>query len=187
VSDHIDLLPASYRARIATRRARTERIVMAIPILLGLIGTDLLLRSRLRFVRLSCDQAQLHAAQGQRLADNSRELTAHAQELQHLLAAKSAPFIATRMTHLLDELLADRPDDVHFQELYCRHDPWSPASRPTIHLSAAAGGSESLAAFSAALRTSEVLPDLICRQTEQSGSDGPLGFRLESTGEASPR
>jgi len=188
MTDTIDLLPEAYRQRTARRRANRDLFLMTIPVVLALVGTDLLLRSRVAGVRDMAEQAHSNAGHGEHLAANSKSLTERAIDLQASLDRASRPLAATRMTELLDDLIADRPAGVRFHELLCRHDPWSRTETPLIQLRASCSTADEFTAYLTALATSEALPPLRCQRSDILAGSGDFGFQLETdTGTAGER
>ncbi len=185
----IDYLPEAYRARVARSRAGRERLLLAIPLLVALFVTDWILRQRVKIVSQLATQAASRATQGEQRAEQTRQLG------QRVAAAKSqvenwvVPLAAPRMTELLDELLAERPDSLVIQELACRHEPWSMehasmAEPPTIRMVASCDSPATFTAYTTALQAAGALPRLICQRTFTTGDDKRFGFHLESTATA---
>lgn len=176
----IDLLPQSYRRRGVLRRANRELAWMAVPVVLALVATDLLLRARVRGVERMAQQAREHALRGQHVAADTRALARRAAELQTSLEQASARLAAPRMTELLDGLLAGRPSGVRFHELLCVHDPWAPSDTPMIHLRASCSTATEFTQYLTALRLDEKLPPLACERSDLRGGSDEFGFQLET-------
>ena len=185
----IDYLPEAYRARVARSRDRRERLLLAIPLLAALFGTDWILRQRVKIVAQLATQATARAMQGEQRAEQTRQLG------QRVAAAKTQvenwvePLAAPRMTELLDELLAERPDSLVIQELACRHEPWSTektsmGAPPMIRMVASCDSPATFTAYTTALQAAGALPRLICQRTFNVGDDKLFGFHLESTTDA---
>lgn len=180
----VDFLPAAYRQRLARRRVTRERALLAVPVVLALLATDLVLRWRVHNVRRMAELAQEHAKSGEARGDVAHELSRQIQALQATIDAAAAPLAAARMTAWLDELLAARPAGVTFHELSCRHQPWSDDSAPVITVQASAATPAEFSTYLAALRANGALPPLHCRRTFHTGARSELGFELQS--EATP-
>jgi hypothetical protein len=180
VSDLVDLLPEAYRQRTARRRANRDLVLMMIPVLLALVGTDLLLRARVRGVQRMAQQAQENARAGDERAAKSRELSEAAIRLQAEIDAASAPLAASRMTALLDAVLTSRPAGVRFQELQCQHDPWSDTRVPTIQLRATCSTAGEFTRYLTALRGNEHLPPMRCERSDIRAGSGEFTFHLET-------
>lgn len=176
----IDLLPDAYRQRTARRRANRELLLMAIPVVVALIGTDLLLRNRVRGVRHMAQQAHENARHGETIAAESKELQQRAAGLEAALTAASRPLAARRMTVLLDGLLKDRPPGVRFQELQCQLDPWSESSLPAIQLRAGCATAAEFTGYLTALRGNPDLPPMRCERSDIRAGSGEFGFHLET-------
>lgn len=180
MSEPIDLLPAAYRQRTARRRANRELLLLAIPVLLALVGTDLLLRLRVEGVRRMAMQAHRAAEDGENLAALSKKLTQQATDLQTRIDQVSAPLRATRMSELLDDLVADRPPGVRFQELAVRHDPWRADDTPQIALRASCSVASEFTDYLTALRRSQTLPPMRCERSDIRTGSSEFGFQLET-------
>lgn len=187
----IDYLPEAYRARVARTRDNRERLLLAIPLLAGLFVTDWVLRQRVQIVTQVATQAASRATQGEQRAEQTRQLGRRAAAAKGELETWIAPLAAPRMTELLDELLAERPDSLVIQELACRHEPWSMeksatgdasvGAAPTIRMVASCDSPATFTAYAAALQDAGALPRLICQRTFSTGDDKRFGFQLEST------
>lgn len=182
----VDFLPAAYRERIARRRVARERLLLAIPIVLALVATDLVLRWRVQNVRRMAQLALEHARSGQVRGDVARDLTRDIQTLQQGLASSAVPLDASRMTAWIDALLAARPAGVTFHELGCRHRPWSTDRTPAITVQASAATPAVFDGYLAALRGNGELPPLRCSRTFQSGAGDETGFELQSDAASAP-
>ena len=180
----VDFLPAAYRERTARRRAARERALLAIPVALALLATDLLLRSRIGVLRQMADHARALAAEGELIRDAAQALAQEAEVLQATMDDWCGPLAAQRMTALLDDLVADCPAGVRFRELTVRHDPWAAAVVPTVQLSATCSAPAEFAPFLAALRRSAVLPPVRCQRTEDLGAGDAFAFHLTTDPEA---
>lgn len=177
----IDFLPEAYRARVARSRARRERLVLAIPLLVALCVTDWILRQRVRIVAQLAAQATSRATQGEQRAEQTRQLGQRVAATKAQVEQWVAPLAAPRMTELLDELLAERPDSLVIQELACRHEPWSIEVPPTIRMIATCDSPATFTAYTAAIEAAGALPPLVCQRTFTTGDDKRFGFQLEST------
>ncbi|MBL9079442.1 MAG: hypothetical protein JNL08_18210 [Planctomycetes bacterium] len=176
----LDLLPAAYRQRVATRRANRELAWMAIPVVAALVGTDLLLRQRVANVTHMAELAREQAFGKQHLAATTREMTRRAGELQQAIETAAAQIAAPRMTALLDGLLADRPAGVRFQELLCVLDPWTPSGAPTVQLRASCATAAEFTQYVTALRVLDALPPLACERSDILPGSGDFGFQLQT-------
>lgn len=177
----IDYLPDAYRARVARGRDRRERLLLAIPLLVALFATDWILRQRVRIVSQLATQAASRAAQGEQRAEQTRQLGKRVAAAKAQVENWVVPLAAPRMTQVLDELLAERPDSLVIQELTCRHEPWSSDLPPTIRMVAACDSPATFTAYTTAIQAAGALPPLICQRTFTTGDDQRLRFQLEST------
>lgn len=180
MNDTVDLLPEAYRQRTARRRANRDLVLMVIPVLIALIGTDLLLRSRVRGVELMTEHAREQARQGELRAAQSKQLGAEAVRLQTEIDAASVPLAARRITTLLDALLMARPAGVRFQELQCQHDPWSDERTPLIQLRATCSTAPEFTRYLTALRANQQLPPMRCERSDIRAGTGEFSFHLET-------
>ncbi|MBL8728006.1 MAG: hypothetical protein JNM25_06220 [Planctomycetes bacterium] len=176
----VDLLPEAYRQRTARRRANRDLVLMAIPVLLALGATDLLLRARVRGVQRMAAQAHANADDGEERAAKSKQLSELATRLQAEIEAASVPMAASRMTGLLDALLTNRPAGVRFQELLCQQDPWSAERLPVIQLRATCGTASEFTHYLTALRTNEHLPPMRCERSDIRAGTGEFTFHLQT-------
>ncbi len=175
----VDFLPASYRSGTLRRRERRERLYMAIPIVLASIAVDLVLRIRVAGVREMARLAREHATFGARLNDEAQELAAKAVAIRAEIEALAKPLDARRMTILVDELLADRPEGVALHELAVHQQPWSSAT-PSIDVAAHCADPDALKAYLASLRASDALPPLSCERTDAQGNGKAFAFSLRA-------
>ena len=176
----IDFLPAAYRQRLARRRGARERLLLAVPVVVALVATDLVLRWRVQNVRRMAQLAQEHARSGEVRGDVARDLTRDIHVLQASLTTAAAPLDSARMAGWLDALLAARPDGVTFHELGVRHRPWSANRTPAITVQASARTTAAFNEYLAALRANAELPPLHCSRTFQTGVGDEVGFELQS-------
>lgn len=180
MTDTVDLLPAAYRQRTARRRARRDLFLLAIPVLLALIGTDLLLRMRVDGVRRMAMHAHRAAEDGETLAALSKRLTQNATDLQTRIDQASMPLRGTRMSELLDDLIAERPAGVRLLEVSCRHDPWRAGDTPVIALRASCAVAAEFTDYLTALRHSETLPPMRCERSDIRAGSTEFTFQLET-------
>ena len=180
MTETIDLLPEAYRQRTARRQARRDLVLMAIPVLIALVATDLLLRARVRGVQRMAEQAQQNAGHGEALAADSKQLAERARRLQAEIEAAALPLAASRMTGLLDALLANRPAGVRFQDLQCQHDPWSDTRLPVIQLRATCATAAEFTHYLTALRGNPDLPPMRCERSDIRAGSGEFSFHLET-------
>ncbi len=177
----VDYLPDAYRARVARSRARRERLLLAIPLLAALCVTDWILRQRVRIVTRLAAQAASRATQGEQRAEQTRQLGQRVAAARTQVEHWVVPLAAPRMTELLDELLAERPDSLVIQELACRHEPWSSDVPPMIRMIATCDSPATFTAYTTAIQAAGALPPLNCQRTFTTGDDKRFGFQLEST------
>lgn len=178
--DTVDLLPEAYRQRTARRRQNRDLVLMAIPVLLALVATDLLLRARVHGVQRMAEQARQNAEDSEHRAAASKDLSEQALQLQNDIESATVPLAARRMTALLDALLAARPAGVQFQELQCQQDPWSDTALPTIQLRASCDTAAEFTAYLTALRAEPSLPPLRCERSDIRAGSGEFTFHLET-------
>ncbi|MBK8974941.1 MAG: hypothetical protein IPM29_03365 [Planctomycetes bacterium] len=175
MSTAIDFLPPWYRERLARRRARRQRLLMAIPIVLGLVLTDLMFRFRIRGLQEIVRLAEENAELGERRGFESRQLAEQAVRLQRTLDAWLNALAAPRMIAVLDEVLATQPEEIVLQQVNCHLDPTGP---PTLQIDASCDVIDAFSRYQAILRASSVLPPLQCRNTDLGQVGGSLVFRL---------
>lgn len=176
----IDLLPAAYRRRLATRRAHRELAALALLVLSAIVATDHLLRQRLQALRQAVTQARDHVARSQHLAGETRALTRQAGVLHAQIDAATGQLAAPRMTAVLDGLLAGRPAGVRLLDLRCVHDPWGADPTPAIQLHATCSTATDFTQYLTALGLADALPPLVCERSDiRPGSVG-FGFQLQT-------
>lgn len=180
MSDRIDFLPAAHRRRLANRRAQRERALLAIPVVLALVATDLVLRGRVQHATRMAELAQQHADAGEAAAGTADRLQQQIAGLQAELDTWSAPLAAPRMVQWLDELLAAAPGTVTLRELSCRHRPWASDPAPELRVLGAAATPVQFTDWLLTLQQGGRLPPLSCRRTVQRDHDGGLDFHVES-------
>ncbi|MBL8749541.1 MAG: hypothetical protein JNK78_10305 [Planctomycetes bacterium] len=175
----VDFLPASYRGGTVRRRERRERLWLAIPVVVASIAVDVVLRIRVAGVREMARLAREHATFGTRLNEEAQELATKAATIRAEIESLAKPLDARRMTRLVDELLADRPDGVALHELSVHQQPWSSAA-PTIDVAAHCADPEALKVYLAALRSADTLPQLSCERTDAQGDGKAFAFALKA-------
>lgn len=182
----VDFLPEAYRQRLAQRRTRRERMLLAVPIALAVLATDQVLRARVRIVQHMAEQAGDHAAQGEQRRQQVQQLAQRVADGQRMLAEWTLPMAAPRMTAVLDALLADRPDGITLHELTCRQTPWSSGPQPIVQINASAASADAFTAFLEHLQRQPELPPMQCQRTTRGDRDDGLAFHLESTPATAP-
>lgn len=175
----VDFLPASYRERLASLRARRERLWLLLPVLAALLTTDAVLRSRVRIAREMAQQAAAHAETGAQHSTQVEQLAQRVGATRTTLAQWIRPLAAPRMTALFDDLLASQPPGMNVQALSCRLEPWALDPRPTIRVDATCDSVDGFTAYLGALRANTALPAMQCQRTFPTAGAG-IGFQLQS-------
>ena len=176
----VDFLPAAYRVATERKRVRNQRLMLSVPVILALVATDLLFRARLKGIRNMSQLAAEHAELSQRRTLEVQELDRRSTELRSELQQVSGPLARLRMTEVLDDLLADRPAGIRFQELHCRLDAGAEDAGPSIQVVANCRDVADLSSFLAVLRASPLMPQFDCVRADQEQTRGTHGFRLDS-------
>lgn len=175
----VDFLPAQYRAAVARRRARRQRLLLTVPIVLGLLATDLLFRARLEAIREVARLAQENVDLSRRRAADWQRLTDDTAELTRTLQRWSAPLASHSLLQLLDEVIVLRPAGVTLHEIHGTVDATGIAP-PRLQIEASCEAVDDFTGYFAALRRSPALPSLHCGRTDLRADTGTMGFRLET-------
>lgn len=176
----VDFLPASYREATLRRRARRDRVLLAIPIVLALVAVDVVLRTRVAGVREMARLARQHAAFGAQLSEEAKTLAAEAERLRTGIDELARPLAARRMIQIVDELLAERPAGIVFHDLVVHQTPWAEDSVPTITLGASCRTADELRDYLALVRERDALPPLQCQRTDEQRQGAEVAFQLDS-------